>query len=112
MLLTLKSALPELVSVIVFATVAVPTAGLAKARLEGERAGADGPAVAATLMLPPPPQDMANIAIAKQSVLMMSAVQRFSRTLSCSMAHLLLGSLMTKLVIFQTNIDGTDVLPP
>jgi hypothetical protein len=69
-LLTLKSALPELVSVIVCATVAVPTAGLAKARLEGERPGADRPLVRAKSTLPPPPQDMVNMEIAKQSVLM------------------------------------------
>jgi hypothetical protein len=111
MLLTLKSALPELVRVIVCADVVAPTAWLANARLEGERPGADRPRVSATLTLPPPPQDVANMAIATQSVLIIIAVQRLSRTFPCTMALLLLGSPITKLVIFQTNIYGTDVLP-
>jgi hypothetical protein len=87
MLVMFKSAVPELVSVIICAAVAAPTALLAKARLEGERLGADGLRVAAALMLPPPPQDMANIAIAKQSVLMMIGLQRLSLTFSFSITR-------------------------
>jgi hypothetical protein len=80
MLLTLKSALPELVRLIICAAVVAPTAWLAKARLVGERLGAGGPPVPTTFTLPPPPQDVANMAIAMQTMPTIIAVLRLSST--------------------------------
>jgi hypothetical protein len=67
MLLRLKSAFPELVKVTTWAAVAVPTAWLAKARLVGERLVVGELAAPLKFAPPPPPQDVANIAIATQT---------------------------------------------
>src|SRR5664279_6150895 len=72
----LKTALPELVRVMVWAEVAEPTAWLAKARLVGETLVEGAPPVLARFTPPPPPQDVANKAIAMQAVARIEAVTR------------------------------------
>jgi hypothetical protein len=75
MLLRLKSAFPELVKVITWAAVAVPTAWLAKARLVGDRLVVGELAAPLKFALPPPPQDMANNVIATHTAPVIIAVQ-------------------------------------
>lgn len=79
MLEMFKSALPALVRVMVWGALKAPMGWLSIVMLVVERLGAGAaPEAGLAMALPPPPQDMANMATAMQTVASITAVPRSS----------------------------------